>query len=126
MTQAILATYLTGLQADKANEAKTKADDLSDWLYQQQCNQAKVNTMMTDQTPLAISLAVLQALHKIEVDIPESMDVSDEMDREFEYASYFFGAFKGGMYKRRDVHFNYELVANMALVILDKNLNEET
>jgi hypothetical protein len=36
--------------------------------------------MMTDQTPLAISLMVLQALCKIEVDILESMDASDEMN----------------------------------------------
>jgi hypothetical protein len=62
---------------DKANEIKSKnADDMSNWLYQQ-CNKAKVN-MMTDQTPLTISLMVLRALRKIEVDIPESMDVSDE------------------------------------------------
>ena len=51
--------------------------------------------MKTDQTPLTISLMVLQALCKIEVDIPESMDVSDEMDHTFEYINYFFGAFKG-------------------------------
>ena len=51
--------------------------------------------MMTDQTPLTISLMVLQALCKIEVDIPESLDASDEMDHKFEYANYFFGAFKG-------------------------------
>jgi hypothetical protein len=38
---------------------------------------------------------VLQELCKIEVDIPKSMDVSDEMDHKFEYANYFFGAFKG-------------------------------
>jgi hypothetical protein len=51
--------------------------------------------MMTYQTPLTISLMVVQALCKIEVDIMESMDVSYEMDRKFEYANYFFGAFKG-------------------------------
>jgi hypothetical protein len=33
--------------------------------------------MMTDQTPLTIPLVVLQALRKIEVDILESMDVSE-------------------------------------------------
>jgi hypothetical protein len=60
----------------------------------QQCNKAKVN-MITDQTPWTISLIVLRALCKIEVDIPESMDASDEMDRKFEYANYFFGASKG-------------------------------
>ena len=79
--------------ADKANETKPKnADDVSNWLYQQ-CNKAKVN-MMTDQMPLTISLTVLWALCKIEVDIPESMDVSDEMDCEFEYVNYFFASFK--------------------------------
>jgi hypothetical protein len=36
--------------------------------------------MMTDQTPLTISLMVLRALCKIEVDILESMDASDEMN----------------------------------------------
>jgi hypothetical protein len=51
--------------------------------------------MMTDQTQLTISLMVLRALCKIEVDILESMDASDEMDCKFEYANYFFGAFKG-------------------------------
>jgi hypothetical protein len=73
--------------ADKANETKSKnADDVSDWLYQQ-CNKAKVK-MMTDQTPLMISLTVLQALCKIEDDILESMNVSDKMNSEFEYANY--------------------------------------
>ncbi len=43
--------------ADKANETKPKnADDVSDWLNQQ-CNKEHVN-MMTDQTPLTISLTV--------------------------------------------------------------------
>ncbi len=52
--------------------------------------------MMTDQTPSTIYLAVLEALHKIEVDIPE-MDISDEMDYKFEYDNYFVDAFKGDM-----------------------------
>jgi hypothetical protein len=68
--------------------------------------------MMTDQTLLTLSLMVLQALCKIEVDIPERMDVSDETDHEFEYANYFFDAFKGDMYKKRDMHLFYELAAN--------------
>ncbi len=110
---------------DKANEIKSKNDDdKCNWLYQQ-CNKAKVN-MKTDQTPLTISLMVLQALCKIEVDIPESMDVSDETDCEFEYVNYFFDAFKGDLYKKRDMHFNYELAANTTRMILDENLNEET
>jgi hypothetical protein len=82
--------------------------------------------MMTDQATLTISLTVLRALCKVEVDIPESMDVSDETDPEFEYVNYFFDAFKGDLYKKRDVHFIYELAANTTRMILDKNLNEET
>ena len=82
--------------------------------------------MMTDQTTLTISLTVLRALRKIEVDIPESMDVSDEMDHEFEYVNYFFDVFKGDLNKKRDVHFIYELAANMTRMILDENLNEVT
>jgi hypothetical protein len=42
---------------------------------------------MTDESPLTISLTVLGALCRIEVDIPVSMDVSDETDREFVYAN---------------------------------------
>ena len=80
--------------------------------------------MMTDQMTLTISLVVLQALCKIEVDIPESIDVSDETDREFEYAIFFFDAFKGYMYKKRNVHFIYELASNTTQMILDKNLNK--
>ncbi len=38
---------------------------------------------------------ILWALCKIEDDILESMDVSDEMDCEFQYANYLFDAFKG-------------------------------
>ena len=68
---------------------------------------------MSDQTTLTISLTVLRAIRKIEVDIPESMDVSDEMDCEFEYVNYFFASFKQNMYQKRDVHFIYELAANM-------------
>ena len=54
--------------------------------------------MMTDQMTLTISLMALRALRKLEVDIPESMDVSDEMDCEFEYVNYFFASFKEDMY----------------------------
>jgi hypothetical protein len=54
------------------------------------------------------------------------MDVSDEMDHEFEYANYLIDAFKGDMYKKRDVHFIDELAANTTQMILDKSLNEET
>ncbi len=65
---------------------------------------------------------VLRALRKIEVDIPESMDVSDETDREFEYVNYFFDAFNGDLYKKRDVHFIYEMAANTTRMILDKKI----
>jgi hypothetical protein len=82
--------------------------------------------MMTDQMTLTISLMALRALRKLEVDIPESMDVSDETDCEFEYVNYFFDTFKGDLYKKRDVHFIYELAANMIRMILDENLNKET
>ena len=34
--------------------------------------------MMTDVSPLGISLVVLRALRKIEIDIPESMDEDDD------------------------------------------------
>ncbi len=88
--------------ADKANETKLKnADYVSGWLYHNNAIKAKVN-MMTDQTPLTISLMVLQALCKIEIDIPKSMDVSDETDCKFEYADHFFGAFKG-IYTRKEM-----------------------
>jgi hypothetical protein len=82
--------------------------------------------MMTDQTTLTISLTVLQALHKIEVDIPKSMNVSDETNHAFEYVNYFFDAFKGDSYKKRDVHFIYELAANTTRMIFDENMNKET
>ncbi len=39
--------------------------------------------------------------------------------------NYFFDAFKGDLNKKRDVHFIYELAANMARMILYKNLNKE-
>jgi hypothetical protein len=70
-----------------------------------------------DQTPLTISLTVLRALRKNEVDILESLDVSDQTDCEFEYVNYFFDAFKGDLYKKRDVHFIYELAANTTRMI---------
>jgi hypothetical protein len=53
------------------------------------------------------------------------MDVSDETDCEFEYVNYLFDAFKADLYKKRVVHFMYELAANMTRMILDEILNEE-
>ncbi len=56
---------------------------------------------------------VLQSLCKIEVDIPESMDATDGMDCKFEYANYFFGAFKGiCTRKEMRIYFIYELASN--------------
>ncbi len=82
---------------------------------------------MTDQTPgTTWSLTVLWALCKIEVDILESIDVSDKTDCEFECANNFFDAFKGDMYKKRDVRFIYESAPNRTWMILDKNFNEVT
>ncbi len=37
--------------------------------------------MMTDVSPLGISLVVLRALRKIEIDIPGSTDEDDDTDR---------------------------------------------
>ncbi len=81
------------------------------WLYQL-CQQGKVN-MMTDVLPLGISLVVLQALCKIEIDIPESMDEDDDTDQTNDYANHFFDAFKdSSMSMRRNVDFIYELAEN--------------
>jgi hypothetical protein len=69
-------------------------------LYQQ-CQQAKMN-MMTDVSPLGMSLVVLQALHKIEMDIPESTDENDGNYHTNDYANHFFDAFNNtSMFKRR-------------------------
>jgi len=95
------------------------------WLYQL-CQQAKVS-MMTDVSPLGISLVVLRALRKIEIDISESTDEDDDTDRTWDYANHFFDAFKDrSIFTRRDVDFIYELAENTTRLILDKNLNEES
>ncbi len=83
--------------------------------------------MMTDVLPLGISLVVLQALRKIEIDIPESTDEDDDTDHTNDYANHFFNAFKdSSMFMRRDVDFIYELAENTTRLILDKNLNKES
>ncbi len=84
--------------------------------------------MMTDVLPLGISLVVLRALRKIEIDIPESMDEDDDTDPTNDYANHFFDAFKdsSSMFMRRDVDFIYELAENTTRLILDENLNEES
>lgn len=83
--------------------------------------------MMTDVSPLGISLVVLRALRKIEIDIPESTDEDDDTDRTWDYANHFFDAFKDrSIFTRRDVDFIYELAENTTRLILDKNLNEES
>jgi hypothetical protein len=83
--------------------------------------------MMTDVLPLGISLVVLRALHKIEIDIPESTDEDDDTDCTNDYANHFFDAFKdSSMFMRRDVDFIYELAENTTRLILDKNFNKES
>jgi hypothetical protein len=72
-----------------------------------------------------MSLVVLQALHKIEIDIPESMDEHDDNGPTNDYANHFFDAFNDTiMFKRRDVDFIDELAENTTRLILDENLNE--
>jgi hypothetical protein len=56
--------------------AATQSNVNIHWLYTL-CQQAKMS-MMTDVSPLGISLVVLRALRKIEIDIPESMDEDDD------------------------------------------------
>jgi hypothetical protein len=69
--------------------------------------------MMTDVLLLGISLVVLQALRKIEIDIPESTDEDDDTDCTNDYANRFSDAFKdSSMFMRRDVDFIYELAEN--------------
>ena len=71
--------------------------------------------MMTDVSPLGISLVVLRALRKIEIDIPESTDEDDDTFRTNDYANHFFDAFKDS-----------RLAENTTRLILDENLNEES
>ncbi len=69
--------------------------------------------MMTDVLPLGMSLVVLRALCKIEIDIPESTDKNDDSDRTNDYANHFFDAFNNtSMFKRRGVDFIDELAEN--------------
>jgi hypothetical protein len=83
--------------------------------------------MMTVVLPLGMSLVVLRALCKIEIDIPESTDENDDTDPTYDYANYFFDVFNNtSMFKRRDVDFIYELAENTTQLILDKNLNEDS
>ena len=64
---------------------------------------------------------VLWALCKIEVDILESMDASDEMNMLIIPLVHS----KGYMYRKKGVHFIYYLASNTTQMILDKNLNKE-
>jgi hypothetical protein len=69
--------------------------------------------MMTDVLPLGMSLVVLQALRKSEIDIPKSTDENDDTDCTNDYANHFFDAFNDtSMFKRRDVDFTYEFAEN--------------
>ncbi len=83
--------------------------------------------MMTDILPWGMSLVILQALHKIEIDIPESTDENDNTDCIHDYVNHFFDAFnKTSMFKRRDVNFMNELAENTTRLILDENLNKDS
>jgi hypothetical protein len=83
--------------------------------------------MMTDVSPLGISLVVLRALRKIDIDIPESTDEDDDTFRTNDYANHFFDAFNdSSIFMRRNVDFIYELTENTTRLILDENLNEES
>jgi hypothetical protein len=83
--------------------------------------------MMTDVSPLEMSLVVLQALCKIEIDIPESTDKNDDTDCTNDNANHFFDAFNDtSMFKRRDADFIYELAENTTRLILDEILNEDS
>ena len=111
--------------ADLGTAASTQSNVNIHWLYTL-CQQAKVS-MMTDVLPLGISLVVLRALRKIEIDIPESTDEDDDTVRTNDYANYFFDAFKhSSIFMRRDVDFICELAEHTTRLILDKNLNEES
>jgi hypothetical protein len=88
------------------------------WLYQL-CQQAKVS-MMTDVSLLGISLVVLRALRKNEIDIPESTDEDDYTYHTNDYTNHIFDAFKdSSIFMRRDVDFIYELAKNTTRLILD-------
>ncbi len=83
--------------------------------------------MMKDVLPLRMSLVVIRALRKIEIDIPESTDENDDTDCTNDYANHFSDAFNNtSMFKRRDVDFIYELAENTTQLILDENLNEDS
>jgi hypothetical protein len=85
--------------ADLATPA-TQSNTNIHWLHQQ-CQKVKVN-MMTDVSPLGMSLVVLRALRKIEIDIPKSTDENDDTDCTNDYANHFFDAFNNTtMFKRR-------------------------
>ena len=85
-------SYYSNRTRDKDNHGKmdspvaaTESNANIHWLYQL-CQQAKVS-MMTDVLPLGISLVVLRALSKNEIDIPESTDEDDDTYRTNDYAN---------------------------------------
>jgi hypothetical protein len=90
------------------------------WLYDE-CNRQRIK-MNYNQSTLDLSLIVLRALNKIEIDIPESTDEDDDENRSSEYAAVFFEAFQG---LQRDISFMYELAGRTRMMILDKHLTEE-
>ncbi len=83
--------------------------------------------MMTDVLPLGMSLVVLRALCKIEIDIPESTDKNDDTDCTKDYVNHFFDVFNDtSIFMRRDVDFIYKLAENTTRLILDKNSNKDS
>ena len=90
------------------------------WLYDE-CNRQRIK-MNYNQSTLEVSLIVLRALIKIEINIPESADEDDDEDRSSEYVAVFFEAFTG---LPRDISFIYELAGRTRMMILDKHLTEE-
>jgi hypothetical protein len=116
-----VAANATAYLATPATQSNTNIH----WLYQQY-QQAKVD-MMTDVLPLGMSLVVLRALCKIEIDIPESTDENDDTDRTKDYVNHFFDVFNDtSIFMRRDVDFIYELAENTTRLIIDKNSNKDS
>jgi hypothetical protein len=64
--------------------------------------------MMTDVLPLGMSLVVLRALCKINIDFPESTDKNDDNDCTNYYAHHFFHAFNNtSMFKRKKMWISF-------------------
>jgi hypothetical protein len=82
--------------------------------------------MMTDVLPSGMSLVVLRALRKIEIDIPESMKMMILIVQRTMQTISLMHSTTPVFFRRRDVDFIYELAENTTRLILDKNLNKES